>query len=104
MKRTTIFLDAGLERDLKLFAERQQRTTASVVREALGQWVEAQRAVPARRPGFVRMGRSGHADTAERHEALVFGALEPHDDEVQAKPAGRVGRQRTGLPGRRASR
>src|SRR5205809_1018788 len=70
MKRTTIFLDGGLERDLKLFAERQQRTTASVVREALAQWVEAQRVPPGRRPGFVKIGRSGRSDTAEDHEAL----------------------------------
>jgi hypothetical protein len=89
MKRTTLFLDPLVERDLRLFAERQGRSTASVVREALVQWVDAQREARVPRPGFVAMGRSGHTDTAERHEALVFDGLEPHDAKGGRPPASR---------------
>jgi predicted transcriptional regulator len=78
MKRTTMFLDPELERDVRRYAERQGRSTASVVREALAQWVEAQRAVPAARPAFVASARSGRSDTAEGHESLVFAGLDPH--------------------------
>jgi hypothetical protein len=73
-----MFIEAELERDLRLHAGRLGRSTASVVREALAQWVDAQRAAPTARPGFVATGRSGHADTAERAEELVFGSLDPH--------------------------
>jgi hypothetical protein len=86
MKRTTIFLDPALERDLRLHADRQGRSTASVVREALAQWVEVQRGSPAARPGFVAAGRSGRSDTAQSHEALLFAALDPHGSSVP--PAG----------------
>jgi predicted transcriptional regulator len=78
MKRTTIFVDAETERDLRLYAEREGRSTASVVREALAQWLDTRRAAPAVRPGFVASGRSGRRDIASRHESLVFQGLEPH--------------------------
>lgn len=102
MKRTTMFLDPALERDLKLYADRQGRSTASVVREALAQWVDAQRAAPAARPGFVATGRSGYADTAERAEDLVFGSLDPHGNAVAPHPkAERLARPAARAPRRR---
>jgi len=107
MKRTTIFIDSELERDLRLYAERQGRSTASVVREALAQWVVLQRTVPKTRPGFVATGGSGHADTAERAEELVFGALDPHGGSrtrgpaLTRRPAGRPPQARRQKPSSR---
>lgn len=77
MKRTTVFLEEGLERDVKALAERQGRTTASVVREALAEYVVRQR---VRRPAlsFTAVGRSGRSDVAERHEEILFQELGPH--------------------------
>ena len=77
MKRTTVFLDEGLDRDVKALAERQGRPAASVVREALAEYVVRNR---ERRPAlsFVAAGRSGRRDVAERHEAILFEELEPH--------------------------
>jgi predicted transcriptional regulator len=100
MKRTTMFLDAALEQDLRRYAEQQDRSVASVVREALTLWVDAQRARPAVRPAFVAVGRSGHADTAERHESIVFAELDPHGAAVKAprtrsRPGSRGAERRT---------
>src|SRR3954452_12187569 len=78
MKRTTIFLAPETERDLHLYAEREGRSTASVVREALAQWLQTRRAAPVQRPGFVASGQSGRADVAERHDSMLFAGLEPH--------------------------
>jgi plasmid stability protein len=72
MKRTTLFLDAGLERDLQLIAERDGRSTASVVREALTAWVAGKKTAAAPKLRFVAAGGSATADTAERHEELLF--------------------------------
>jgi plasmid stability protein len=98
MKRTTIFIDEGIERELRLVARRRGRSVAAVVREAIAREVAAE----ARRPlSFVGAGDSGRHDVAERHEQLLFEALEPHS---VAKPRGakrgqfrrrpRVGRRR----------
>ena len=72
MKRTTIFLSEALERELQLHAAREGRSTASIVREALSEYV-AQRRTPGRLPSFAGSFSSGRSDTAERHEALLFG-------------------------------
>jgi predicted transcriptional regulator len=73
MKRTTIFVQDELERELRALARRHGRPMASLVREALEQYVVAGREAPAR-PGFVAAGRSGRHDIAERHEDLLFAA------------------------------
>ena len=71
MKRTTIFIPESLERDLQLYAARQGKSTAAVVREALAEYV-AKRRVPGALPSFAGAYTSGHSDTAERHEELLF--------------------------------
>lgn len=93
-----MFLDPALERDLQLIARREGRSTASVVREALSAYIAGRKAESPRRPGFVAAGRSGFADTAERHESLLFDAL-PDDEPRQParprrRPAGRRARPR----------
>jgi plasmid stability protein len=71
MKRTTIFVPESLERDLQLYAAREGKSTASVVREALTEYV-AKRRAPGALPSFAGAFASGYTDTAERHEALLF--------------------------------
>lgn len=77
MKRTTVFLDEAIERDLKMIAARRQQPMAGVVREALACYVVAEKRAAPTLPGFVAVGRSGHHDTAERHEELLFADLAP---------------------------
>jgi len=76
MKRTTIFVPEALERDLQLYARREGRPTAAIVREALAAYI-AQRPA-AELPSFTGAFDSGRADTADRHEALLFRRLVPH--------------------------
>lgn len=72
MKRTTVFLDEALERELQALARRGRRPMASLVREAVEQYVVTARAATRETRGFVALGRSGRHDVAERHEALLF--------------------------------
>jgi hypothetical protein len=81
MKRTTIFVPEPLERDLQLYARREKKPMAWVVREALAEYLVAHRPRPVL-PSFVGAGRSGRSDIAERHEDLLW--TEPHG----APPAG----------------
>jgi hypothetical protein len=77
MKRTTVFLDEDLDRDVKALAERQGRPAAGLVREALAEYVARHR-----RGGsslsFVGAGRSGRSDVAQRHEEILEAELKPH--------------------------
>lgn len=77
MKRTTIFVPEPLERDLQLYARRENRPVASVVREALAEYLAARRTKSAL-PSFTGIGRSGRSDIAERHEELLW--ADPHGD------------------------
>jgi predicted DNA-binding protein len=72
MRRTTVFLDEQLERELKALARRDGRPMASVVREALAAYVVNEREHPPGAMGFVAAGRSGQRDTAARHEELLW--------------------------------
>jgi predicted transcriptional regulator len=71
MKRTTIFIDEALERDLRAIAERERRPVSGLVREALGSYV-AKKKKKWYRLSFVAVGRSGRSDTAEKHEELLW--------------------------------
>jgi predicted DNA-binding protein len=95
MKRTTIFVPEDLERDLQLYANRDGRPAASLVREALAEYIAHRRDAHVL-PSFAGQFASGHSDTAERHDALLFKALVPHEDEVPAAP-----RRRTPAPVRK---
>ena len=77
MKRTTIFIDEQLERELQALARRLGRPAAGLVREAVAQYVVAARAARAPRLRFMAAGRSGRADTASRHEELLFADATP---------------------------
>ncbi len=72
MRRTTIFLDEQLERQLKALARRTDRPMAALVREAVAEYVVSARETPPSAMAFVAAGRSGRHDTAERHEELLW--------------------------------
>lgn len=68
--KTTVYLDAADYHRLKLLAERQGRSAAGMVREAVAEY--ARKAVPAApRPRSVGSGRSGGKDLSERSEELL---------------------------------
>ena len=80
MKRTTLFVEEAQERDLDALAEREQRSKADLVREAIGEYL-VRKGKDHGLPGFVGSGRSGERETAKRHEEVVFTDLEPHGEE-----------------------
>jgi predicted transcriptional regulator len=86
MKRTTLFIDPQLERELQALARRDGRPMAALVREAVAQYVAAARDKGRTRPGFIATGRSGRADVADRHEELLFDATPPSAPRSRPKP------------------
>ena len=91
MKRTTIFVPESLERDLQLYAIREGKPTAAIVREALAEYI-ARRRPAGRLPSFTAAFASGRRDTAARHEELLFEGLAPHDADPRPSPKRRHGR------------
>jgi len=77
MKRTTIFIEPQLERELQALARRSGRPMAALVREAVAQYVGAEKARRPQRLGFIASARSGRSDIAERHEDLLFQQAPP---------------------------
>jgi len=88
MKRTTVFLDEEVQRELRFVAERRGEPAANVLREAVDQYLEGQRKKRPRAPRFIAAGRSGTRKTAQNHEEIVFRDLEPHgtDPKTRKKP------------------
>ena len=76
MKRTTIFIDEAVEKELQSLASRRGTSTASIVREALAVYVAG--ASHARELSFVGAGASGRSDVAETHEEQLWES--PHED------------------------
>jgi predicted transcriptional regulator len=85
MKRTTVFLEEELQRELKIVAEYKRLPAASVLRDALDQYLRAERKKRGRKLRFVAVGRSGTKTTADRHEELLWKDLEPHGDPARKK-------------------
>ena len=84
MKRTTVFLEEELQRELKIVAAYKQLPAASVLRDALDQYLRAERKRRDRKLGFLAIGRSGTRTTADRHEDLLWKDLEPHGKPAKA--------------------
>ena len=78
MKRTTIFLDEGTDRELHHLARREKLPVAALVRDALGRFLDEARRGKGLRLRFLAVGRSGHHDTAERAEELLWSDIQPH--------------------------
>ena len=78
MKRTTVFVPEALERDLQLYARREGKPVALLFREAVAEYLATRRVSDAVLPSFTAAFDSGHRDTAERHEEILFRNLDPH--------------------------
>ncbi len=78
MRRTTVFLEEDLQRELGALAKQQARPAAALVREAIGQYVASRKTSNPRVLTFVGVGASGRSDTAETHEELLFTNLDLH--------------------------
>jgi hypothetical protein len=74
MKRTTIFLDPKVERELKRMASRRGVTFATVVREAMAAYLITPAAGTL--PSIAGRFSSGKSDTAERADELLW--KDPH--------------------------
>ncbi len=85
MRRTSIFLAESIEQDLKGIARRRGVPVASVVREALLAYVTSEKEGATALPRFAAVGRSGHRDTAARHEEILFAELAPARGKSAAK-------------------
>lgn len=75
MRRTTIFLDEGLLRKAQRYARREGKSFAAVVREAIAAYISGGRK-GHRLPSVTGQFASGHADTSERVDELLWS--EPH--------------------------
>ena len=85
MKRTTVFLDETLERELDAMSERERRTKASLVREAISEYL-VRKGRRGDLPRFTAVGASGREEVATRHEEEVFSSLEPHGEPAEDSP------------------
>lgn len=75
MKRTSLFLDSTILRNLKRAAERRQVSVASLVREAISRYL-AEPAAPARLPSVTGRFSSGKKNTSARTDELLW--RDPH--------------------------
>ena len=76
MKRTTVFLDEVLIRKARQVAARAGKSFAAVIREAVAQYVAGGRPGNRKLPSVVGMFDSGHTDTSERVDELLW--RDPH--------------------------
>ena len=77
MKRTTVFIDEAVEADMRAVARQEGRPLAAVMREAFGDYLRNRRLRKGKRLAFIAVGRSGHHDTAERNEDLLWQSPHP---------------------------
>jgi hypothetical protein len=75
MRRTSLFLDEQLIKRMQKLARTRGVSFATVVREALAQYLSGAGA-PAALPSIAGRFASGHADTAERVDELLW--RDPH--------------------------
>jgi hypothetical protein len=76
VKRTTVFLEESLLRRARQFARREGRSLAQVVREALAHYVGTAPGHRRALPSVTGMFDSGHTDTSERVDELLW--RDPH--------------------------
>jgi metal-responsive CopG/Arc/MetJ family transcriptional regulator len=76
MKRTSLFLDAKLLRDLKRAADRRRVSVASIVREAVARYL-AEPSTSEALPSIAGKFASGKRNTAARVDDLLW--QNPHE-------------------------
>jgi len=77
VKRTTVFLDDTLICRAMQKARAEGRSFAALVREAVATYLDARPAGHRPLPSFTGMYDSGHTDTSERVDELLW--TDPHD-------------------------
>ncbi|MEK6713656.1 MAG: ribbon-helix-helix protein, CopG family [Nitrospirota bacterium] len=74
MKRTTIFAEEELYKEIKDISKEENRSVAEVIREAMGNYINQKRQ-KKKRLSFIGIGNSGRKDIAENHEELLWKKL-----------------------------
>jgi len=73
MKRTTIFVGEETLYTLREIAQREQLSTAEVIRRALDRFIAERRGDSDRKiPSILGIGQSGRTDIADRFEELLW--------------------------------
>lgn len=78
MKRTTLFIDEGLDHELHAVARRKGMGISALVRESITRYLADQKRDQPLRLRFLGRGRSGRKDISARHEEIVWEGLGPH--------------------------
>ena len=76
MKRTTVFLEDAILKRIKRLAAKEGKSFAAVVREALVAYAVDPGRVSRRVPAVAGQFASGHSDTADRVDELLW--QDPH--------------------------
>ncbi len=71
MKRTTIFADENLIRELKEISQEENKSMAETVREAIENYI-LQKKGKKKKLSFVGIGDSGRKNISEIHEELLW--------------------------------
>ena len=74
MKRTTIFTEEYLFKEIKNISEKENRSVAEVIREAMEIYINQKRQ-KKKKLSFIGIGNSGRKDIAENHEELLWKKL-----------------------------
>lgn len=71
MKRTTIFADDCLMKEIKEISKQENRSVAGIIREAMERYVRQKRR-SKKGLSFIGISKSGMKDIAEKHENLLW--------------------------------
>lgn len=71
MKRTTIFADDDLIKEIKELSKEENRSVAEVIREAMQDYI-GQKRQRRKKLSFIGIGESGRSDISEKHERLLW--------------------------------
>lgn len=74
MKRTTIFAEEELFREIKDISNEENRSVAEIIREAMENYIKQKR-LTKKKLSFIGIGNSGRKDIAEKHEELLWKSL-----------------------------
>jgi len=85
MKRTTLFLEESTDRELRLLAQQVNLPVAALVRDALDRFLQDSARGKGLKLRFLAAGRSGHHDTAERAEELLWGDRPRHSSDSRKR-------------------